>query len=135
MLYEELVKMYEKDQAIRENSTYFKANLDEARIIDSSNTMRMIAIINTYGFPSVHRFKKGKKNTAHPHIILVHAPEQYTDTVKKLIDAEKVAGRISPNEYAHIDWHLNGRKGAPAFEGGKTRTKRNGTKVIRYKGL
>lgn len=94
--------------------------------MDNSHTERMIAIINTYGFPSVKRFEKDKKKIIAPSIIMVHTHVQYTDTVRKLIDAEKAAGRILPDEYAHIDWHLNGRKGVPAFEGLEVKTNRRG---------
>lgn len=132
ILYEALVKMSKEDQRLRKHKKDNIKHAEERRIIDSTNTVRMIAIINTYGFPAVQRFENDKKTSIAPSIILVHSPEQYTDTVKKLIDAEKAAGRISSNEYAHIDWHLNGRKGVPAFEGGKTKTKKNGNKVVTF---
>lgn len=132
MLYEELVKMSKEDQRLRKHNKDYINHGKERLVIDSTNVVRMIAIINTYGFPAVQRFGENRKDGITPSIILVHTPQQYTDTVKKLIDAEKAAGRISQNEYAHIDWHLNGRKGVPAFEGVKIKTKKNGNKVMKY---
>lgn len=79
---------------------------------DNANTQSMIAIINTYGYPSADRLGF-KGNTG---AILVHAPMKYADTLRTLLDAEKQAGRISNNEYAYINWHLDGRVGIPAFD-------------------
>lgn len=91
---------------------------------DNANTQRMIAIINTYGYPSAGRLGfKGNAGT-----ILVHTPKVYADTLRTLLAIEKQAGRIGQNEYAYINWHLDGRVGLPAFDstsGIKIKDKRN----------
>jgi hypothetical protein len=72
----------------------------------------MIAIINTYGYPSPSRFHFS--GTA--GVILVHAQPRYADTLQKLLDVERTEKRITNNEYAYIIWHLNGRVGIPQFD-------------------
>lgn len=96
---------------------------------DNANTQRMIAIINTYGYPSAGRL--GFKGNA--GAILVHAPLKYADTLRTLLETEKQAGRISNNEYAYINWHLDGRVGIPAFDstsGIKIKDKRSHSKPV-----
>jgi|GEM_PF-4718433 len=96
---------------------------------DNANTQRMIAIINAYGYPSAGRL--GFKGNA--GAILVHTPMKYADTLRTLLETEKQAGRISNNEYAYINWHLDGRVGPPAFDsasGIKIKDKRSHSKPV-----
>ncbi|HEY1032301.1 MAG TPA: hypothetical protein VGD89_11055 [Flavipsychrobacter sp.] len=104
MIAAELAEMRHADQ---KNGR--RGNTDE---VDKRNTERLIEIINTYGFPSPSRF--GFKGNA--GVILIHTPPIYYDTVQILIDNEKAAGRMSNNEHAYINWHINGRLGMPAFD-------------------
>lgn len=131
-LFKELQTMAVTDQQYRKSTETFHKHIDEVHNIDSINTTRMIEIINTYGFPSAHRFKTKGKEHFTPHIILVHADQQFADTLWKLLLIEKEAGRISPNEYAHIDWHLKGRHGIPQFEGGKVKKRKNGSTRVKF---
>ena len=134
-LFKELQTMSVSDQQYRKSTETFHNHISKVNGIDSMNTTRMIEIINTYGFPSVHRFKLKKNSHFTPHIILVHANQQFADTLSKLLLVEKNAGRISPNEYAHIDWHLKGRKGIPQFERGKVKKRKNGSTSIKFTGF
>jgi hypothetical protein len=111
----ELRRMQNDDQKYRRNSRVYKANYETVRKMDSVRTLRMIEIIETYGFPSMRRF--ASKDPIIPHLILVHAPRHFFDTLRPLLQAEKEAGRISSNEYAHILWHLDGRVGKPNLPG------------------
>ncbi|MBZ0099640.1 MAG: hypothetical protein K8F30_11175 [Taibaiella sp.] len=77
------------DQQYRKSTETFHEHINIVNGIDSMNTMRMIEIINTYGFPSVHRFKLKKNIHFTPHIILVHANQQFADTLSKLLLIEK----------------------------------------------
>lgn len=134
LLLQELKQMYTEDQQGRKSHEYFMAHSDDIRQQDSIHTQRLIEITNTYGFPSSSRFNIRKHNI-HPHIIFVHAPEMFADTLTALLNTEKAAGRITHNEHAHIMWHLQGRKEIPQFEGAKTKRKKNGTVRMKFKGF
>lgn len=58
---------------------------------------------------------KGKRSGILPHILLVHAPKNYFDTVKPILESEYKKGSMSQFEYDHTMWHLNGRKGIPGM--------------------
>jgi hypothetical protein len=116
-LVQELMTMAQEDQKYRSNLRKYKAHQQEQSALDDRQTARMIEMIQTYGFPSRKRFTLNKKTHLAPHIILVHAPEKYFDTLKTLVKAEKEAGRMGVDEFAHVIWHLNGRVGIPDFEG------------------
>lgn len=112
-------ELFLRDSAVLANELKEMVKADQHRnrrgnmsATDNANTQRMIAIINTYGYPSARRH--GFKGNA--GAILVHAPLKYADTLRTLLETEKQAGRISNNEYAYINWHLDGRVGLPAFD-------------------
>ena len=112
----ELRKMVQQDQEARSSSTKSVEDWKLVEQADAMRTRRMIEIIRTYGFPSLRRFKSRRGEFLVPYILLVHSPKEYFATLRPILKAEKEAGRISPDEYAHIEWHLNGRVGSPAFE-------------------
>lgn len=131
-LFQELTRMHESDQKFRKNSNTFMEHINEQNAIDSMNTLRLVQITEQYGFPSSRRFRS-KRSTLSPHIIWVHANAQHWATLKPIVEKEYKAGHMSQPEYAHIMWHLNGRKGVPEFEGAKMKKKRNGKVVQRMK--
>lgn len=130
LLRQELINMHYRDQLYRKNSHTYKDNIKTQDSIDDANTTRMIAIINAYGFPSAERFVQ-KPLALSPHIMLVHAPDKYHDSLKILISSEREAKRINSFEYAHVMWHLNGRKDIPQVEGVKVK-KRRGKTIMKY---
>lgn len=130
-LLSELRGMLELDQQYRESNRAVSAELAQKRdAIDDANARRMIAIINTYGFPSRQRFRIRKKDGLLPHIILVHAPMVYADTLKNLLEPEHIAGHMTEFEYAHLMWHLNGRKEPIATHGEKFRRAKGKKTVV-----
>ena len=78
--------------------------------IDLSNTKKLIQLTKRYGFPSKNRLKAKK---ACSYLIFVHSPREYREEIKQLISEEYKMQRISEYEKAYIDWHLQGRNGAP----------------------
>lgn len=125
----EIRRMLKDDQKYRSNKRTFSTHLAAQRAIDSANTLRMIEIIRAYGFPSNERFNQ-TEGLMLPHIILVHAPELLFDTLRTMLLAERQAGRMTTNEYAHVLWQLDGRRSHPALEGGTTKYKRGGRKMV-----
>jgi hypothetical protein len=104
----EIVNMSETDQKYRSESVeHFERNHLLQSTIDSLNTYRLIEIIRTYGFPTAERLKK-KANVT---IILMHSPESFFPTLKKLIDQEYKLKNIPQYEYELLTWHLGGRVG------------------------
>jgi hypothetical protein len=108
----ELRRMLQIDQQFRADGRIAEEHAARIHRIDSANTCRMIEIIRTYGFPSMERVRRLDNDLA-PHIILMHAPAMYFDTIRALLNAEREAGRITVFEYEQIMWHLNGRTGHP----------------------
>ncbi|MDR6301654.1 hypothetical protein [Mesonia maritima] len=76
---------------------------------DEKNTKELIKITKKYGFPGMWRL-----NHDFPvHMVFVHADQKYFPIIKKLIEKEFKAKRISNYEKEYIFWHLNGRVNMP----------------------
>lgn len=105
--------MLASDQQFRSSREILDSNIAVVEAIDDANTLRMIDIIRTYGFPSVQRTSRLDNEIA-PFILLMHAPEKYFDTLKVLLKDELDANRITKFEYAQVTWHLGGRTGVPS---------------------
>lgn len=81
--------------------------------LDSLKTVRMLEIIDTYGFPSTKRLKQfGNQHLDfNPLIILVHTPFSFSSKVIPVIEKEYAAGNLKNRcEYGYLLWHLNGRR-------------------------
>jgi hypothetical protein len=77
---------------------------------DIENTEILIKIINQIGWPKTENMFC---EISYPTVVIFrHAPEQYFDTIKKLIDIELEKGNIDGLNHAFIQNHLEGR---PAF--------------------
>ncbi|MBW1297809.1 hypothetical protein [Aquimarina litoralis] len=77
--------------------------------VDHKNTKRIIEITEKYGLTNPQR-------TGQPigaWLLLHHAPEEYHDEIKPLVEREFKAKRMDPRTYALIKWTLNGREGLP----------------------
>ena len=75
---------------------------------DIENTKRLIKITKKYGFP-------GMKRLGHDipvFLVFVHTPKEYEGRVRKLIEKEYKAGRISKYGRDYVIWNLNGRGGS-----------------------
>src|SRR5699024_7115102 len=75
---------------------------------DIENTKRLIKITKKYGFP-------GMKRLGHDtpvFMVFVHTPKEYEERVRKLIEKEYKAGRISKYGRDYVIWNLNGRGGS-----------------------
>lgn len=74
--------------------------------IDLENTSKVLEIIEEFGYLS-----NSNAETNFPmHIVLMHTPKVLIDTVYKVINKEKEAGRIIKSSYGMIKWHLDGRR-------------------------
>ena len=74
---------------------------------DHRNTRRIIEITKKYGLPNPQR--TGKPIGA--WLLLHHAPVEYHEQIKPLIDREFKAKRVDSNTYRLLKWHVNGRIG------------------------
>gem|GEM_PF-914980 len=86
--------------------------------MDHVHTKRMIELIRKYGFPSVERFQKllGARLKFHPYMLLLHAPKEYWNELKLLVEEERKAGNFPDRcSYGHLLWSLNGRSNLKYF--------------------
>ena len=108
----------EKKEILKDRYSEYKRQKDSLwviiREIDSVNTNELIKITKKYGFPSQERLKTYR---AEAYFLFVHSDKIYHDEIRKLINKEFEANRISEYEKAYIMWHLNGRKGLPPMLG------------------
>lgn len=98
-------------------------------VVHFPNMLRLIQIINKYGYPSISRY--GFKGNA--AIVILQTPRLYADTILALLDAEKQAGRIGHYEYAYLCWRLNRTVVLPTFGKStniKTQYKRSHSKPV-----
>lgn len=80
--------------------------------LDSLKAVRMIEIIEKYGFPSGERLKKfGRQDVDFSSTtILVHTPFNLKDKMIPLLKREYEEGNLGDKcEYGYLLWHLNGR--------------------------
>jgi hypothetical protein len=131
-LLQELKAMLEADQRFRKNRKTYMEHIAEQNAIDSANMLRLMEITELYGFPSMRRFKASKENIL-PHVIFVHTPRKYCDTVKPVVERLFKNGSITQAEYAHTMWHLNGRQDIPEIEGARVKRKKNGKVIQKIK--
>ncbi|HLO71790.1 MAG TPA: hypothetical protein VK167_13010 [Flavipsychrobacter sp.] len=75
------------------------------------NMLRLIQIINKYGYPSINRY--GFKGNV--ELVILQTPRLYADTILTLLEAEKQAGRVGHYEYAYLCWRLNRTVVLPTF--------------------
>ena len=76
---------------------------------DLNNTKLLIKIIEARGWPN--KDSLGCKEFGPPMLIFRHAPKEYFNEIKFLIDKEFKEGRMNGLDHAFIDDHLNGRPG------------------------
>ncbi|WP_378180866.1 hypothetical protein [Aquimarina sp. SS2-1] len=119
-LWKELEEMVYNDQYYRSQKSgldkdaldYQKKrdSLENIRIKnDHKNTRRIIEITEKYGFPDPDR--TGKPISA--WVLLHHAPTEYHEEIKPLIEREYQAKRMDSMTYVMLKWHVNGRQGLP----------------------
>lgn len=80
--------------------------------IDSLKAVRLIEIIEKYGFPSTKRLEKysGQDMDFSALTILVHTPFNFKDQLLPILEKEYNAGNLQDQcEYGYLLWHLNGR--------------------------
>ncbi|MFD2563675.1 hypothetical protein [Aquimarina rubra] len=81
--------------------------------VDYKNTKRMIDLTHRYGYLDPNR-------TGRPirvWVLFHHAPKEYHQEIKALIEREYQAKRMDSIAYRMTLWHLNGRKGLPEGTG------------------
>ena len=111
-----LSKMHEDDQKIRK-STELKNGTKKVKDslwnvqnqLDKKNTAELIEIIKKRGW--ISKKKLGCTEYISPMLIFRHAPQQYWNEIKPLIDKELAEKRISEMDHWFIDDHLKGRPG------------------------
>ena len=80
--------------------------------LDSLKAVRMMEIIEKYGFPSAERLKRFSSQDIDfsPTTILVHTPFDLKDKMIPLLEKEYKEGNLPDRcEYGYLLWHLNGR--------------------------
>lgn len=81
--------------------------------VDEENTIRLLELIERYGYMEKGRFEKltNKELNIDIGIILVHSnSEKYKDKIIKIINKEiKLGNYTNKCSYGHLLWHLNGR--------------------------
>lgn len=106
----ELEQIQKKDQSHRSpkmsNSEYAKQHK-----IDSTSTLRIIQIINLYGYPNSKRVNKRVSVT----LILFHVPQIFHSLLSKTIVDECIKANISREENELLQWHFRGRPGKMSF--------------------
>ena len=80
---------------------------DIQREIDRKNTKLLIEITKKRGWVNTNEL--GCKEYSYPVIIFRHAPEEFWDEVKPLIEKEYAEKRMNKYEYWFINNHLRGR--------------------------
>lgn len=80
-----------------------------------THTMRMIALINEYGYPTDARVDTSLHIA--PDLLLEHGDWSYKDTVMKLLTEELRLKRMNSSSYEFIRWNMNGRIGFPMVPG------------------
>ncbi|GAA0713646.1 hypothetical protein GCM10009430_05670 [Aquimarina litoralis] len=119
-LWKELEEMVSNDQYYRNQKNGLDKNAKDYQIKrdsliklryqnDHTNTKRIIEITEKYGFPNSDRTGK----PIAPWILFHHAPVEYHDQIKPLIEREFNAKRMDSNTYRLLKWHVNGRIGHP----------------------
>ena len=106
----------ELEQIDKSDQSHRSPNMTQAEFIrqskiDSVNTVRVIEIINQYGYPNAKRVNK----RASASMILFHAPEIFHGTLSTLIAAECIKGNIGREENELLQWHFRGRPGKMSF--------------------
>lgn len=106
----EKLNEFEKD-LILDSVNYYHAKQISYEI-DSLNTVNLIRITKTYGFPSDMRLSRlnGKVNVVGIANIFIHSPPIFFDQIRELIYKEFKGNRLLESDYRHILWHLRGRK-------------------------
>ena len=80
--------------------------------LDSLKAVRLIEIIDKYGFPSTKRLEKfsGKDVDFTARTILVHTPFSFKERLLPILKREYEAGNLEDQcEFGYLLWHLNGR--------------------------
>ncbi|SEL14215.1 hypothetical protein SAMN04487910_1840 [Aquimarina amphilecti] len=119
-LWKELEEMVYNDQHYRNQTSNLDINhkdyktkrdsLEDRRYLnDQENTRRIIEITEKYGFPNSDRTGK----PIAPWILFHHAPVEYHEKIKPLIEREYQAKRMDSMTYLMLKWHVNGRQGLP----------------------
>lgn len=76
--------------------------------LDYKTTEKLLEIVKQYGFPDMEKLKC--ENYAAPFLVFGHSPQKYWKEIEKVIEKEKLAGRIGEGDYKYIKWHIGGRK-------------------------
>jgi hypothetical protein len=72
-------------------------------IIDSTNTLKLIEIIEKVDYPKLFDYECIKSS----YVIFVHSPKQYHNKIRSLISEREEY--IFEGTVRHINWHLDGR--------------------------
>ena len=112
-----LVDMIDRDQKYRELLGESKDELlrdsliQIQKTIDHQNTKMLIEIVQHRGWPN--KDSLGCDEFGAPVVIFRHAPKEYFNQIKTLIDLEFEEGRMGGMDHAFIVDHLQGRQGTP----------------------
>lgn len=104
-----LAEMLESDQGIRKLDSWTISDslwkIQEE--IDKNNTRLLIDITKKRGWVSKHEL--GCTEYIAPMIIFRHAPEEYWNEIRPLIEKEYAEKRMGRGDYGLIDNHIRGR--------------------------
>lgn len=74
--------------------------------IDSSNTLHVIELIETFGIDSLNAVDQSCNLNS--LIVFVHSPDGLKECVRSIVEANKAG--VGDARYRHILWHLDGRE-------------------------